>query len=90
MRKILADENRKIFREKVKFGKFSTESEIFSETEGNLKQGEMHHCLRGDGRPCFGHVFLAIAEHCRALVSVVRHQVLISLFLLEQEEIIPA
>jgi len=28
---ILADENRKIFREKVKFGKFSTESENFSE-----------------------------------------------------------
>jgi len=19
---------------------------------GNLKQGKMHHCLRGDGRPC--------------------------------------
>src|SRR6218665_3831764 len=35
---ILADENRNIFREKVKFGKFSTESEHFSETEENLKQ----------------------------------------------------
>ena len=23
-----------------------------SEIGGNLKQGEMHHCLRWDGRPC--------------------------------------
>ena len=29
----------KIFGKRVKFGKFSTESENFSETEGNLKQG---------------------------------------------------
>ena len=32
-----------IILQKVKLGKFST---------GNLKQGEMHHCLRGDGRSC--------------------------------------
>ena len=34
--------------EKVKFGKVSTESEIlFGNRGGNLKQGEMHHCLKG-------------------------------------------
>jgi len=48
---ILADRNREIFREKVTFWKFSTESENFSKIGGNLKQGEMHHGLRGDGRP---------------------------------------
>ena len=32
------DENRKISREKVKFLKLSTESEIFFENRGNLKQ----------------------------------------------------
>ena len=36
---ILADENREIFREKVKFRNFSTESENFSKIGGNLKQG---------------------------------------------------
>jgi len=36
---ISADENREIFREKVKFVKFSTESENFSKIGGNLKQG---------------------------------------------------
>ena len=47
---ILSDENRENFREKVKFGKFSTESEtFFGNREGNLKHGEMHHCLSGDG-----------------------------------------
>jgi len=34
--------------EKVKLGKFSTESENFSEIGGNLKRGEIHHYLRGD------------------------------------------
>jgi len=48
---ILTDENRKYFWQKVKLVKFSTESEKFSETEGNLKQRGMHHCLKGDGRP---------------------------------------
>jgi len=32
-------------------GKGNLESEFFSQTWGNLKEGEMHHCLRGDGRP---------------------------------------
>src|SRR6218665_2027734 len=49
---MLADENREMFREKVQILKFSSESEIFSKIGGNLKQGEMHHGLRGDGRPC--------------------------------------
>ena len=31
---IFADENREIFQEKVKFGKFSTDGEHFSETGG--------------------------------------------------------
>jgi len=43
---ILADENRKMFREKVKFRKLSTEFEIFLEIGGNLEQREeMHHGL---------------------------------------------
>jgi len=43
----LADENREIFQEKVKLGKFSAESENFFGNRGgrNLKQEEMHHCL---------------------------------------------
>ena len=48
---ILADENRKNFREKVKFGKFSTESEIFSETGGIWNRGGNASLPRGDGRP---------------------------------------
>ena len=35
------------FGEKVNFGKFSTESEKFSEIGGNPTQEEMHHCLGG-------------------------------------------
>jgi len=35
----------------MKSGKFSTEADKFLGNRGNLKQGEMHHCL-GDGRPC--------------------------------------
>ena len=43
----------KLFREKVIFFKISTESEIFlKDRVRNLKQGEMHHGLRGDVRPC--------------------------------------
>jgi len=49
---ILADEKQKFFLEKVKLGKLSVESEKCFGNRGNLKQGEMHHCLRGDGRPC--------------------------------------
>ena len=40
-----------IFWEKVKFGKFSTESEMFRKQGRNLKQGKMYHCHRGDERP---------------------------------------
>ena len=47
---LLTDENRNIFREKVKFWKFSPESENLSKIVGTLKQREMHHGLRGDGR----------------------------------------
>ena len=43
---ILADENKEFFREKVKLRKFSSENRGESETGG-----EMHHGLRGDGRP---------------------------------------
>src|SRR6218665_2590410 len=47
---ILADENRKFCREKVKFPQSLN---FFSKIGGNLKQwGKMHHGLRGDGRPC--------------------------------------
>ena len=47
---ILADEKREIFREKLTFRTFSTKFKFFSKIGGNLKQGEMHHALRGDGR----------------------------------------
>ena len=36
---ISADENQEIFQEKVKFRKFSSESEDFPKIGGNLKQG---------------------------------------------------
>jgi len=45
---ILADENGEICREKITF---SRDLENFSKIGENLKQGEMHHGLRGDGRP---------------------------------------
>jgi len=47
--------------EKVKFRKFATESEKFSEIGGgNLKQGEMHHCLRGmDARDSLQDIFVS-------------------------------
>jgi len=48
---ILADENGKIMSEKVKSGKCFTESEHFFLNRGNLKQSEMHHCLRGMDAP---------------------------------------
>ena len=42
----------KCFGKKVKFGKFSTESENLSEAGGNQKQrGKVHHCLRGMDAP---------------------------------------
>ena len=51
--KILADENRNFFGEKVKLGEnFPWSLKNLSEVGGNLKQGEMHHCLRGDERSC--------------------------------------
>jgi len=47
---ILADENRKFFREKVTFWKFATESENLSKIGGKSEiGGKMHHVLRGDG-----------------------------------------
>jgi len=47
----LADENRNFLSEKVKRGKFLTESEKFFGNRGKSEtRGEMHHCLRGDGR----------------------------------------
>jgi len=49
---IFADEHRKIFGEKVKLRKFSAESEISFGNRGEIwNRGQMHHCLRGDGRP---------------------------------------
>jgi len=48
---ILADESRRIFVEKVKLGKFSTESETFF---GNGGIGNRGKCItQRDGRPCF-------------------------------------
>ena len=35
----------------VKLEKLSMESENFSKIGGNLKQGKMHHCLRGMDAP---------------------------------------
>jgi len=49
---ILADENRKFFREKVKSLEFFTESENVSKTEGKSETGgEMHHGLREGWTP---------------------------------------
>ena len=48
---ILADENRKILREKVIFEKFSTESGNFLETGEKSETGGMHHCLSGRDAP---------------------------------------
>jgi len=42
---ISADENQEIFREKVKI--FIRERNFFENRGENLKQGEMHHGLRG-------------------------------------------
>ena len=47
----MADENREIFREKVKFRKFSTESGNLSKIGGNMKQGRYASWPQGDGRP---------------------------------------
>src|SRR6218665_3999302 len=44
--KILADENRNISLEK-NWENFSRSLKIFLKIGGNLKQGEMYHCLRG-------------------------------------------
>jgi len=46
----------KSFREKVKLGKFSAESEKFFGNRREIwNRGEMHHCLRGDGPPAYEH-----------------------------------
>jgi len=45
--------NMEIYLEKVKLGKFSTESENVFGNRGEIwNRVEMHHCLRGDGSPC--------------------------------------
>ena len=41
----------KNFLEMAKFEKISTVSENFMEIGGNLKQGVMHHCLKGMDAP---------------------------------------
>jgi len=60
----LVNENQKFFREKVTLGKFSTEPEQFSEIGGNLKQGEMHHCLRGGWTPLNRWTVTVLADVC--------------------------
>ena len=50
---ILADENQKTFVEKVKLGKFYTESEnFFREIGGKSETGGNASLPQGDGRPC--------------------------------------
>src|SRR6218665_2584249 len=46
---IFVDENQKF----LFFGKFSMESENFSKIGGNLKQREMHNCLRRVDAPAY-------------------------------------
>src|SRR6218665_1120841 len=41
-----------MFCEKVKLGKFSMKAAKFFGNRGKSETGGMHHCLRGDGRPC--------------------------------------
>ena len=61
---ILADENRNIFSEEGKSGKFPRSMTNIFETGGDLKRGEMHHCLRRDGRPCT--VFIIVCRTVEA------------------------
>ena len=44
----------KFFQKRGNRENFGRSRRHFSETEGKSeKRGEMHHCLRGDGRPCY-------------------------------------
>jgi len=53
----LADENRKLVWEKVKFQKFSMESKKFVGNRGEIwNRGDNASLLQGDGRPCLEHV----------------------------------
>ena len=61
---ILADENRKIFREKVTFRKFYTESENLLKIGGKSETRGMHHGLRGMDAPGYLHMY------CPILLSV--------------------
>jgi len=36
------------------WGNFPRSPNFFSETGGKSETGGMHHCLKGDGRPCIG------------------------------------
>src|SRR6218665_2523861 len=65
---ILADENQEIFQEKVKFLKFSTESEIFSKIGGNLKRGENASWSQGGWTPLNSRP--SIYDLCRDFVGV--------------------
>jgi len=48
----LEDKNREIFLVKEKSGKCSTETDKFFGNRVEIwNSGEMHHCLRRDGRP---------------------------------------
>src|SRR6218665_2318238 len=48
-------------------GNFLRSPKFFSEIGGNVKQGGMHHCLRGYGRPC-----LPCVELQKALYHIVQ------------------
>jgi len=57
----LADENQKNFQEKVKFRKFSTESENLSKIGGKSEMGGK--CImasEGDGCPCIYRALMTI------------------------------
>src|SRR6218665_157063 len=66
---ILVDENRKMFWEKVKSGKFSAESEKISEIGGKSEIGERRHCLRGNGRPYLNPVLTYVLPSVEPLGS---------------------
>ena len=54
----MSDENREIFLEKVKLGKFSTESEMFFEIRGKSETEGKCIIASGGGRPCLGLICL--------------------------------
>jgi len=71
-KKIVVDENRKFFFGKglrVKLWNFSSSLKFFSEIGGNLKQGEMHHCLRGMDAPGWWSVLVFAGARGSGVVS---------------------